>query len=151
MLLHTCKALKNIHSKNINRLIFPHLTVNSLRKKFDSLQYIINKNDVVISSETKTVPLFPRRSFNRNVTQPRRHYLVCKRRYPLTLVIFELSIQIFFVEINRRKNKWLLCYSYNPKKNLIANYINSINRSLDSQVGQYENLNSYGGFQCRAK
>ena len=39
-----------------------------------------------------------------------------------------------------RKKKWLLCSSYNPKKNLIANQLNCIGRNLDSQLGQYENF-----------
>ena len=38
------KALENIRRKNINRLIFAQLNINSLRNKFKSLQHIINKN-----------------------------------------------------------------------------------------------------------
>ena len=48
------KALENIPRKNINRLIFAQLNINSLRNKFESLQHIINKNiDVLLISETK--------------------------------------------------------------------------------------------------
>ena len=44
----------NIRRKNINRLVFAQLNINSLRNKFESLQHIINKNiDVLLISETK--------------------------------------------------------------------------------------------------
>ena len=53
------KALENIRRKNINRLIFAQLNINSLRNKFESLQYIINKNiDVILISETKIDSFF---------------------------------------------------------------------------------------------
>ena len=58
----------------------------------------------------------------------------------------DLSIAEFFVEIRLRKKKWLLCISYNPKKNLIANHLNCIGRNLDSQLGQYENFILMGNF-----
>ena len=51
-----------------------------------------------------------------------------------------LSAEGFFVEIRLRKKKWLLCNSYNPKKNLMANHLNCIDRNLDSQLGQFENF-----------
>ena len=37
------KALENIRRKNINRLIFVKLKINSLRNKFESLQHIKTK------------------------------------------------------------------------------------------------------------
>ena len=36
------KALENRRRKNINRLIFPQLNINSLRNKLESLQHIAN-------------------------------------------------------------------------------------------------------------
>ena len=54
------KALENIRRKNINRLIFAHLNINSLQNKFESLQHIINKNiDVLLIPETKFDSSFP--------------------------------------------------------------------------------------------
>ena len=52
--------MENIRGKNINRLIFAQLNINSLWNKFDSLQHIINKNtDVLLISETKIDSSFP--------------------------------------------------------------------------------------------
>ena len=46
--------MENIRHKNINRLIIAQLNINSLRKKFESLQHLINKNiDVLLISETR--------------------------------------------------------------------------------------------------
>ena len=46
------QALENIRRRNINRLIFAQLNINSLRNKFGSLQHIINKNIDVQSFST---------------------------------------------------------------------------------------------------
>ena len=59
---------------------------------------------------------------------------------PSKLLNTDLLIEGFFVEIRLRKKAWLLCRSYNPKKNLIANHLNCTGRNLDSQLGQYENF-----------
>ena len=57
--------MENIRRKNINRLIFAQLNINSLRNKFESLQHIINKNiDVLLISETKIDSSFPSAQFH---------------------------------------------------------------------------------------
>ena len=59
------KALENIRRRNINRLIFAQLNINSLRNKFESLQHIINKNiDVLLISETKIDSSFSSAQFD---------------------------------------------------------------------------------------
>ena len=44
----------------------------------------------------------------------------------------------FFVEINLRKKKWLLCYSYNPDKNKILSYLHVISKVLDDLSKKYD-------------
>ena len=47
-------VLKNIPLQNLNRIIFAHLNINSVRNKFGSLAQIINNSvDVLPSSEAK--------------------------------------------------------------------------------------------------
>ena len=58
--------------------------------------------------------------------------LYVREDIPLNLLNTDLSIEEFFVEIRLRKKTWLLCSSYNLKKNLIANHLNCIGRNLDS-------------------
>ena len=59
--------------------------------------------------------------------------LYVREDIPLNLLNTELSIEEFFVEIRLRKKTWLLCSSYNLKKNLIANHLYCIGRNLESQ------------------
>ena len=144
------KALENIRCKNINWLIFAQLNINSLRNKFESLQHIINKNiDVLFISETKIDSSFPSAQFD-NFTISNGNgggiLLYIREDISSTLLNTDLSIEGFFVEIRLRKKKWLLCSSYNPKKNLIANHLKYIDRNLDSQLGQYENFILMGDF-----
>ena len=48
--------------------------------------------------------------------------------------------EYFFVEINLRKKKWLLCCSYNPHKNSISTHIDFLRRELDLHSSNYENV-----------
>ena len=73
-------------------------------------------------------------------------WLYIRENIPSKLRNSDLSIEGFFADIRLRKKKWLLCSSYNPKKNLIANHLNCIGRNLDSQLGQYENFILMGDF-----
>ena len=61
-------------------------------------------------------------------------------------MFFIVHIEGFFVEIRLRKKIWLLCSSYNPKNNLIANRLNCIGRNLDLQLRQYKNFIFMGDF-----
>ena len=127
--------MENIRRKNINRLIFAQLNINSLRNKFESLQHIINKNvDVLLISETKIDSSFPSVQFHlegyatlyrldRNATG-NDILLYIREDIPSKSLNTDLSIEEFFVEIRLRGKKWLLWSSYNPKKNLIANHLN---------------------------
>ena len=55
-----------------------------------------------------------------------------------TILNSDLSMEGFFVDL--KKNSWLLCCSYNPKKNVIVHHLTCISRNLDSQLGQSENF-----------
>ena len=144
------KALKNIGRKNSNRLIFAQLNINSLWNKFECLQHIINKNiELLLISETKIDSSFPSAQFDYfTISNANGGGILLYIREDISskLLNTDLSIEGFFVEIRLRKKKWLLCSSYNPKKNLIANHLNCIGRNLDSQLGQYENFILMGDF-----
>ena len=58
------KTLKNIRISNINKLIFGHLNINSLRNKFDLLcEQIKGSIDIFMISETKLDDSFPQGQF----------------------------------------------------------------------------------------
>ena len=46
----------------------------------------------------------------------------------------------FYVEINLRKTKWLLCCSYNPNRYKINFHLEIFKRSLALYSSHYENL-----------
>ena len=50
------------------------------------------------------------------------------------------NVEYFFVEINLRKKKLLLCCSYNNHKNSILNYVDALRRELDIHSSNYENV-----------
>ena len=135
----------HMHRKNINRLIFSQLNINSLRNKFEFLQHIINKNiDVLLISETKIDSSFPSTQFDlegyaipyildRNANGD-VILLYIREDIPSKLLNTDSSIEIFFVEIRLRKKKWLLCSSYKPKKNLIANHLKNQASFIKSKI-----------------
>lgn len=52
--------LKNIRVKNVNKIIFGTLNINSLAPKFDQLKEVIGKNiDILTIQETKLDSSFP--------------------------------------------------------------------------------------------
>ena len=64
-ILNPQNILKNIRLKNLNRLIFSDLNVNSIQNKFDSLVTMANKNiDVFLISEIKIDSSFPGAQFH---------------------------------------------------------------------------------------
>ena len=57
-------GLKVIKENSPNEIIVEHLYFNSLRNKFEALQYIINRNlDIILLSETKLNDSFPSAKF----------------------------------------------------------------------------------------
>ena len=60
-------------------------------------------------------------------------------------------IEGFYVEINLRKKKWLLCCSYNPHKNNIANHLDSLSKSLALYSSAYDNYILIGDFNVETK
>ena len=54
------RVLKSLCCNNLNRLVFPHLNINSIRNKFELLSEQIRGNvDVLMASETKIDDSFP--------------------------------------------------------------------------------------------
>ena len=59
------------------------------------------------------------------------------------------SIEGFFVKINlHKKNKWLLCCSYNPTKLQISNHLEELSKSNDLYLTEYDQLLLSGDFNA---
>ena len=125
---------------NINRLIIGQLNVNSLRDKFESLvQQVTGNIDILMVLEMKLENSFPVSQFLiEDYSLPLR---LDRDNNGVNIMIFVrediackfLSVQNhpmkgFKEEFNLRKNKWLLCYSYNPIRCIIDFHIVNLNR-----------------------
>ena len=142
----------------MNRLVFGHININSIRNKFDFLEKQVSGNvDILFVSETKIDNTFPDGQFSiKGYSMPyridRNSYggglmLYVREDIPSKLLSVEdAPIEAFYVELNLLKNKWLLCCSYNPNKNNINNHIGALSKNLALYSTSYENLLLLGDF-----
>ena len=106
------EVLKNLRLKNVNWLICAQLNINSIRNKFNSLVDYINI-DILMISETKLDPSFPNGHFHiHGFSEPYRFdrngnggeiLLYIHEDIPSKLILTQMTIEGFFVEINLRK------------------------------------------------
>ena len=117
---HFGDYLSSLHKNNLNRLIFAHLNINSIRNKFDQLVNGIKGNiDILMISETKLDNSFPsmqfliegfgpffrsdRNSYGGGILVYVREDIPCKL-IPMT----NCSIEGFFIELNLMAHKLFL-------------------------------------------
>ena len=58
----------------------------------------------------------------------------------------QMRIKGFFVELNIKRKKWLLCSSYNPKFSQISFYLNELGKILDTLTTKYDKIILLGDF-----
>ena len=143
-------------------MIIGQLNINSLRNKFESLaQQVTGNIDIQIVSETKLDNNFPVSQFLIDgYTPPFRLdrnnngggiMLFVKEDIPCKLLSIENHpMEGFYVEINLRKTKWLLCCSCNPNRCKIDFHLENLNRSLPLYFSHYENFIILGDFNVEA-
>ena len=51
-----------------------------------------------------------------------------------------MKIEGFFIELNLRRKKWLLCCSYNPKYSQISHHLKELGKDLDVSASKYDNI-----------
>ena len=131
--------LHKVRIENPSRITFEQISFNSIRNKFDLLMNIIkNEIDILMISETKIDNSFPisqftmtgysipfrldRTSHGSGILLFVREDIPCK----IIKTDCDADFEGIFVEINLRKEKWLLCCSSNPHKSNIANHLKKI-------------------------
>ena len=158
MFLDAKNVLRNVRISNINRLIFGHLNINSLRNKFNLLcEQIKGSIDIFMISETKLDDSFPQGQFlidgfhspfrfDRNKSGA-GILLYVREDIPTKILRHDFpSAESFFVKIILHKKKWLINCSYNPHKNNIKHHLETISRTLDTFSTKYENVLLLGDF-----
>ena len=151
-------VLTSLRKDNVDRLIFAHLNINSIRNKFDNLSQLIRgKIDVLLISETKINDSFPKGQFlidgfsgpyrlDRNY-QGGGLMLFVREDIPYNLLTSEEKpIESFYVKLNLRNSKWLINCSYNPHRNNISAHLDRLSKSLDVFSSNYDKLLLLGDF-----
>ena len=122
--------LKLLREENLNRIIFAQININSVRNKFQFLaSKIISNVDAWLVSETKLDHSFPTAQFlldwfsevhrqDRWWNGGRINFDVKDDILSRLLTEYGLpdNVECFFIEINVRNKKWLLCCSYDSHK-----------------------------------
>ena len=128
---------------NLNRIIIAQININSIRDRSDALVSGIKGNvDILMISETKIDNSFPTRQFLINgYTAPYcldrnsvgGGILVHAREdTPSKLISVNLqNREQFFLEINLRRKKWIIGFSYNPHVSSVSDHVDIMRKSID--------------------
>ena len=154
-------GLKVMKENSPNKIIVEHLNINSLRNKFEALQFIINRNlDIILLSETKLDDSFPSAQFMlKNFGIPYRFdrnsnggglLLYVREDIPSKFlkVKSDCNIESICAEVNLRKRKWFINGSYSPNKSFSLNHLECLNPIIDEYSKVYQNLLFLGDFNA---
>ena len=148
-----CQHLNNFHSRNIGCLILAHININSIRYEFDQLVYgVKGKVDALMITETKLDDSFPTTQFKieeyHTFRLDQNEYgggiALYVRDYIPSKFIPMKNSEGFFIELNLRKKKWLLCCTYNPSRSFISDHLSTIGNNIDLLLANYENFFLFG-------
>ena len=131
-----------------------------MRNKFELLSFSIDgKVEIFLIGETKIDGTFPTSQFlmsgNSKVYRSDRNYkgggimLFVKDNlitFPVSGFCFLGKTDIFCVELNLRKEKWLIFCCYSPHKYLIKDHLEQIKNAIDFYSKSYENIILIGDF-----
>ena len=72
--------------------------------------------------------------------------LYFRENLPAKLLPIDRTNESCFVELNLKRTKWLISYSYNPNKSSVYSHLESLSRNLDLYSLKYDNYLIVGGF-----
>ena len=75
-----------------------------------------------------------------------RILILIREDIPAKLTDSQMKVEGFFIELNLRRKKWLLCRSYNPKYSQISHHLKEIGKVLDILTSKYGNIILMGDF-----
>ena len=144
-------------------LIFGHLSVNSIRNKFEAIKLLFEGIfDIIIISETKLDNTFPAEQFyidgynipvrldNNEMSGGLLVYI--KIDIPCKVITSNLpeNFEGIFIELKIRNKKWLVFTGYNPKTEYIQTYLDLVSKSLNVLVKEFENVLMLGDFNAQS-
>ena len=148
--------------KNLDRIIFSHLNINSIRNKLETLHDIVkNKIDILLLSETKIGSIFPETQFLLNgFSTPFRLdrtanggglLLYVRHDIPCKLLNLNSEIECIVTEVTIGKKKMLLLGTYNSSKTLIVKNLLTLGNILIKYFPSYDNFVILRNFNCEIK
>ena len=152
------RVLKYLCCNNLNKLVFAHLNINSVRNKFELLSRQVRGNvDVLMVSETKIDDSFPIGNFLIHGVSPHNRLdrdskgggimLYIREDVPSNLLATDKEpIESLYVELNIRNQKYLINCSYNAYKTMIKNHLATLSNFLDLHSSKYKKMLILGGF-----
>ena len=153
-------GLRKLRVSYLNNDIIGHLNINSIRNKFEMLQFLLTDYvDILMISESKLDGTFPssqiygfRRPCRLDWNDRGGGILLFGRESLITRLLsrysFPHDIEILFIELNLRKKKWLICYCYNPHKNLINYHLQELAKGIQMDSNNYDGILLMGDFNA---
>ena len=145
-------------------LTIGHLNINSVRKKFSSLQQtVLNKTDILLLSETKIGDSFPNSQFYAEGCKIYRKdrtktggglLLYVNENLPGKIINsykFKENSGIIVFEFSVSNKKWLLLGNYRPPSQNDLSFISELNLALNFFSPIYENFVCLGISTCPQK
>ena len=151
------KNLKNLKNKNPENILLSYININSIRYKLDDLVTFLDSSiDILNIAETKLDSYFPTNNFLIDgFKKPYRLDIsdlsggllsYIRSDIPSRLLRKDEEHQILFIELNFRKQKWLLCVLYRHHSIKIDIYLSHLSNVLDMYSSSYENFLIIGDF-----
>ena len=153
--------LRELRVNNPKKVTLGHLNINSIPNKFNGIMEIVKKQlDIFLISETKIDESFPDAQFNCNgYAKPHRKDRILGAGGGLLLYVNENipsrkltehtlpdDIEILCVEVNLRKQKWVLIGIYRPPKMNEAYFLDHLSRVIDLYSKKYDRIVIMGDF-----
>ena len=146
--------------KNPKKITLGHLNINSIPNKFEGIMTLVsNKLDVFLISETKIDDTFPDAQFlHKGYCVPHRKdrkigagglLLYTNENIPsrkLTEHILPDDIEILCIELNLKKEKWVIMGIYRPPDMNQNYFFNHLSRIIDFYSTKYERIIIMGDF-----
>ena len=152
--------LKKLRVSNPKRVILGHLNINSIPNKFDGIMSIVRTHlDVFLISETKIDVSFPDTQFSlEGYSNPHRKdrkigagglLLYVNENIPsrkLKEHTLPDDIEIMCVELNLKKQKWVLIGLYRPPNMNERYFLDHLSRVIDYYSTKYDRIVIMGDF-----